>query len=451
MSASAPFQASRSHSRAVPLTYQQEWIWSLLNENNALEFLQRTYAWRLSGQLDTALLSISLDAVVSRHDSLRTTIRVTREGPAQHIHEPGSGRMKFVNCNSGDGNAETESTCALHALSMRPVDLSSSSFFDVTVMKLASNEHLLVLTMHHMLTDLTSLSIVFRELWHSYSHRALGRDYSPADVSLQYTDYAIWQRNTHRDWVEKSRGYWVDKLRGATGLTWQVDGGMKATRRNALGEQTISVGEKLSAALFGLARQEQTTPAMVVLACYTAALRHWCQRSTLVIPFNISGRDRAELANMIGPLGQMLFLKVSLTGEETFAELLKIMTEEFQTAHDHLDFAKLSLESPEFLKGGFLQWLAWNPAERAGMSAADWDSCSGGLRIRGVPPKRSLSNLSIEYDLVLQLFRTSEGIRGTWWYRTDLFAASAVAGFSRDLLRVFERSVRNPRDRIASW
>lgn len=450
MSGRASLEVSRSHIRAVPLTYQQEWIWSLLNKNNTLEFLQRTYAWRLSGQLDTALLSASLDAVFGRHDSLRTTIRVTHAGPAQHVHEPCSGRMKLINCNSSDSDAETEADRTLHALSVRPVDLTSSSLVDVTVLKLASNEHLMVVTMHHMLTDLTSLSIVFRELWLSYGQLALGKNYFPPEVSLQYTDYAIWQRNTHRHWVERNRRYWADKLRGAIGLTWPVDGRMNVTRRNALGKQTISVGERLSAALFSLAQQEQTTPAMVVLACYTAALRHWCQRSTLVIPFNISGRDRAELANMIGPLGQMLFLKVSLTGEETFSELLKITTEEFQEAHDHLDFAKLSLESPELLKGGFLQWLAWNPAERAGMSAADWDGCGGGLRIRGVPPKRSLSNLSIEYDLVLQLFRTSEGIRGTWWYRADLFAATAVAGFSRDLLRVFERSVRDPTDRITS-
>jgi hypothetical protein len=360
--------------------------------------------------------------------------------------------MTSIDLANSDGNsAESEVARALHALSTRPLDLSSPSLFDVSVMKLAEHAHVLALTMHHMLTDLTSLSLVFRELWHTYSNLALGRNYPLADVSFQYTDYAIWQRGNSRDWEGKSRRYWDDKLRDTSRIPWPLHGRSRVTRRNSLGEQAISVGERLTAEVFDRARKLQTTPAMMVLACYAVALRHWCRQNTFVVPFNISGRDRVELTDMIGPLGQMLFIKVTMSGQETFSDLVAIVSEEFQTAHDHLDFAKLSMESPELLKSGFLQWLPWNPAERAGMSASDWDACSGRLGIRSICPKRSLANASMEYDVVLQLLNSSQGIRGTCWYRADLFSMSTIAELLRDLVRILERSVHYPQERIANW
>jgi hypothetical protein len=367
--ASTPPVAGQPAPEFAPVTYQQEWIWNLLVGENPLNFIARTYAWRLRGFIDVEVMRSCVEAMSKKHALLRTGIAIDMGAPQLHMHASNECRLEIVDLYRAErSDAENEVRRLLEGLAYRNPVLPARSSFELRVLAMEECDHVLAVTMHHMFTDLTSLRLLLEELWHRYTDLLHNRAPAFQSVQMQYHEYAAWQRSTHHHWLATHEDYWRTKLSGAKRFRLPVDSELaRGVAANSLAELKESFGPALTSAIVAVARRERTMTPMVILASYAVVIGCWSDQRNLAIPFNVSGRHLPMHEAMLGPLGQMLFITIELSGAESLCDVLRAIGQEFSLAHEHLDFAKISIRHPELLESGFLQYLSWNPAELAGL------------------------------------------------------------------------------------
>lgn len=438
--------ASRSTSERIPLSFQQEWLWHYLRKHTTRNLIM-TFTVKLIGELRVDVLQKSLETVVQRHASLRTRIALVAGEPAQMIDAPGEFRLVPVAFDGGNGSQDNEQAGRdfVEKFFADWLDISVGPILQVRLLRLSQRSHILAIAIHHIVSDGISMVLFFSELWNLYGSYLLGRP-SSLEAPFQYADYAIWQRDTSQDWHENHEAYWTRRLEGASRIHLPPDTDLTNVRPRKPAPMHIALDRRLSTALRILAERERVALPMLMLAIYAALISSWCKQSDFVIGFNVTGRHRPEHANAIGYFPQILFLRIQLTGSESFSELLKIVTQEFLTASAHLDFARIVAKVPEFYYGTFLQWLPWRHSEFAGVETpSEWREHNIPLTIEPFRLKRGLpDDIQMDGDILLHFQEMTEGISATGFYRADLFSPETMQRFARELRVVAERAVRAP-------
>lgn len=432
----------------TPVTYQQEWMWNTLRNGNTLDFIRRTYAWRVAGPLDLDILGESVATLVTRHTILRTRVDEINGEPVQGIHEARHCRLMHVSplTNISD-------IAARKLIEQRIKDTRASLFagtsFTIGIVSLSQSVSILTISMHHMCTDLTSLQLLFHQLWQTYGEIKL-KISAATEESLQYSDYAIWQRGSQRDWTNLHSEYWKQKLSGGTCVRLPPSELAADSIPHNLGEVSTSFCSQMATDINQFARRQRTMPAFVALTSYLIALSCWTNTTDLLVPFNVSGRHVGAHQRMIGPMGHMLFVRVQLARYQSFSDCLDAVFREFTTAQEHLDSARLSCVQPELLQGGFFQWLSWDPAELT-ISTVPSANLVGDLSTEPFPINAIPPTANMTYDMAFQCMNARTGIVCRLWYRTDLFAFSAAQGFLLDFRRSVELIVADSTKSIASF
>ncbi|HKP35522.1 MAG TPA: amino acid adenylation domain-containing protein [Pyrinomonadaceae bacterium] len=318
----------RGENGPAPLSYNQQGLWVLSQLMPDTWLYQIPKALRLTGNLNLAALQQTLDAIVARHDALRTTFTTIDETPMQEIAEPFSLEMPVTDLGHlPDSGREVEAQRILTIEGRRPFNLSQGPLIRSLLLRMQDNEHILLVTTHHIVTDGWSMGIFHTELMELYEAFAAGRPSPLPELPIQYADYAVW----HRGWFtgatyESQLGYWKQRfetLPPALELPTDHSRANLQTYRAYRGTQrTLRLSKDLTRKINEFCRREEVTPFMTLLATFKAMLHRYTGEEDIVVGSPIAGRCMAEAEPLIGLFINVLALRVNLAGDPTFRELL---------------------------------------------------------------------------------------------------------------------------------
>jgi amino acid adenylation domain-containing protein len=431
----------------LPLSFAQERLWFLDRLEPGSAFYNIPAALRLGGALDLPALESALGEVVRRHEALRTVFAEVDGAPAQAVVPFGGFALPTEDLSQlGDGEREAEAGRRAAADAARPFDLAAGPLFRATLLRLADDDHVLLLCLHHAVGDAWSLDVLFRELSTLYgAFREGGESPLPA-LPVQYGDFAVWQREQLRgEALERQLAWWRERMAGAPALLeLPTDRPRPPVQTYRGATERVELSAELLAGLQALARGEGATLFMTLLAAWQALLARYAATDDVVVGSPIAGRTRRETEGLIGFFLNTLVLRTDLSGDPTFREALRRVREATLGAYEHQEvpFERLveELQPERSLSHAplFQVMLVLQEPERSGGGFA-------GLELSRV----GSASGTAKFDLTLALARHPGGLAGTLEYATDLFDRATARRMIAHLGRVLERATSDPDARLA--
>ena len=335
-----------SRDRSLPLSFAQQRLWFLDQLEPNSPFYSIPLAIRLKGPLDEEALEQSLNEIVRRHESLRTTF-VTAEGePLQMIKPELSLTLSLKDLRHlPETEVEVEAQRLATEEAERPFDLASGPLMRTALLRLNKDDHILLLTMHHIISDGWSIGILTKELTALYEAFTQGKPSPLPDLAIQYADYAVWQREwLQGEVLEKQLSYWRQQLAGApAALELPTDKPRPAVQTFRGAYHRVTLPKELSEQLKALAQHEGVTLYMLLLAAFQVLLSRHSGQHDIVVGTDVANRTQTETENLIGFFVNLLPMRTNLADILTFQHLLKQVREMALGAYAHQDlpFEKL--------------------------------------------------------------------------------------------------------------
>ena len=328
------------------LSFAQERLWFLDQLEPGSPAYNLPSAYRADGPLDVAALAFSLGELVRRHEILRTVFAKTADGPLQVIRAHGELRLPLVDLRGlGAARRAAEVPRRLAEEARRPFDLARGPVLRATLLVLARDEHVVLLTLHQIAGDAASAAVVMDELAALYEGRRARRPPRLPELPIQYADYAAWQRRQLSGAVlDAETAFWRGRLAGAPPLLLLPTDRPLPPRQSFRGSSLQwSLDEPLSQRLRALGRRQGATPFMILLGGLAAVLSRHTGQSDFCVGTPTAGRDRPETLGLIGCFTNLLVLRCDLAGDPGFAALLGRMRQRAleAQAHDQLPFELL--------------------------------------------------------------------------------------------------------------
>ena len=306
-----------------PLSFAQQRLWFLsqLDPHSAAYNEPKTF--RVEGPLDPQALQRALDEIVARHEVLRTTFAPGNGEAVQRVHPGGTVDLSLVDLRARGSGRDLEAQQILQEAIRRPFDLSADLMLRAFLLRLADDEHILMLATHHVASDGWSMGILTRELGTLYESFTTGRTTTLPELPIQYADYAWWQRQpAQAEIVDAQLEYWRQQLTGAPVLELLSDRPRTGPRTYESATLAIELSADLCRQLKQLGRRSQATLYMTLLAALQLLLHRHSGQEDITIGSPIAGRTEAEVHGLIGFFVNTLVLRTDLSGNPTFRELL---------------------------------------------------------------------------------------------------------------------------------
>ncbi|MGW4115980.1 amino acid adenylation domain-containing protein [Actinosynnema sp. NPDC004786] len=428
--------------RRFPVSFAQQRMWFLDRLSPGDAAYNVPGALRVHGALDLEVWRRCCAEVVRRHEVLRTTFEEVDGAPVQVVAERGEIDITLVDCphlHGPDGAAGVEELA--RAEFARPFDLGKGPLLRMRFLRLAPDEHVLLMTMHHIVGDLWSTSVAFGELIALYGALSTGAEPALPDLPVQYADFSAWQRKRlDGDGLAADLDYWTATLAGApAALELPTDRPRPPVRSTRGDSRPFAAPAPVMARLRELARHEGATPFMAVLAAFLVLLHRYSREEDIVVGTPVAGRGRREVEGLIGLFTNTLALRADLSGEPSFRELVGRVRRTClgAYAHQEVPFERLVEElrpardrsrTPIFQVSFLFQNIALP------------DFSDVGLRVEPVPVRSATAR----FDLELQVFDRPDGLDGWFEYNSDLFDAATVERMSAHLAVLLEQLLADP-------
>ncbi|RUT04339.1 hypothetical protein DSM106972_045670 [Dulcicalothrix desertica PCC 7102] len=428
----------------LPLSFAQQRLWFLqqLHLDNSYNIFN---ALHMKGSLNIAALETSLNEIIKRHEALRTSFIAIDGYPVQVIASKLQLTIPIIDLQTLPEAEQKAQVLRLIAKeSEQPFDLACSPLARVTLLKLNSAEHILLCTMHHIISDGWSMGVLVGELVNFYKASVNKKPLSLPELPLQYADFAVWQRQWLQSHVLALQlAYWKQQLGGISvlQLPYSQPRPEKGTNRCIIHSFKLSV--QLSQALQTLSREANATLFITMLAAFKTLLYRYSKQDDIVVGTDVANRNQAETEGLIGFFVNILVLRTYLGGCPSFRELLQRVREVALGAYAHQDlpFEKLVEElQPE-------RHLNHTPLFQV-------------LFVMDNVPKQNLElpDLTItplevnygtaKFDLALFVAKTEQEIVGSWHYNADLFDAAAITRMTGHFETLLNNIVAQPDTRI---
>ncbi len=439
----APPLLAVGREQPLPLSYAQERQWFLwqLDPHSAAYHIPS--ALRLKGTLDTLALQRSFDALMARHESLRTCVQEQPDGARQVILPDAALPIRLELVDEADLQAQVEAEIA------RPFDLRQGPLLRVTLLRLAEDDHVLVLVQHHIVSDGWSMQVMVEELVNLYAAFSQGQAPQLPDMPIQYADYAVWQR-AWMDAGEKVRqlDYWRDLLGGEQPvLELPFDHQRPAQQSHRGARLDVSLPAALAADLKALAQREGVTLFMLLLASFQALLHRYSGQQDIRVGVPIANRNRVETERLIGFFVNTQVLKADIDGQTTVAQLLAQVKQRAldAQAHQDLPFEQLveHLQPERSLSLNPLFQVMFN--YQAEGRRGDEPQALAHLRIEGLAWDRRTAH----FDLDLDVQEEADGLWASLGYATDLFEASTIERMADHWQNVLQAMVADQQQPIS--
>ena len=325
---------------AFPCSFAQERLWFLDQLFPGSPLYNIPAALRLSGALDVEALTRGLNEIVARHESLRTTIVAVDGQPLQFIDRRASVSLPVVDLGGlPQSEREGRARRLVEEEARRPFDLARGPLLRAGLLRLDEEDHVLLLTMHHIVSDEWSSGIFYGELATLYEAFRAGRPSPLGELPIQYADFAIWQREwLQGEVLEAQLSYWMEQLGGVPALLeLPTDRPRRAEQTDRGGWESLGLPREVSERLRALGREEGATPFMTHLAAFQVLLYRYTGQEDILVGTPIANRNWAEIEGLIGFFVNTLVLRGKLTGNPTFREFLGQVREVCLGAYDHQD------------------------------------------------------------------------------------------------------------------
>ncbi len=430
------------------LSFAQERLWVLDRLEPGLSAYNISQAVRLEGPLEIAALERGFDVLEQRHEVLRSVLVTRGEQPKAMIVQPREGVLSVVDLSSLEvpGVREGEAGRLVEEEVRRPFDLSRGPLLRVKLLRLGSEDHVLVVTVHHIVFDGWSSGIFWRELEELYGAFREGRSGSMPELPIQYGDYAVWQRERMSGEVlEREVLYWKERLEGAPAVLELPGSRLRPSRQSFRGAAArMEVVGSVVEALRRLGREEGATLFMTLLAAFQVLLMRESGQEDVVVGTPVAGRNRSELEGLIGFFVNTLVLRTDVSGDPTFRELLGRVREVAlgAYAHQELPFEKLVEElNPQ-------RTLSYSPIFQ--VMAVMQNASEGKIRLPGVSvTPMELETRTSKFDLTAFFTDTGKELLVSFQYATDLYEATAVERMLSHLGVLLEGIVEDPDSRVS--
>jgi amino acid adenylation domain-containing protein len=441
---SPPPISRRSSTDPAPVSFAQERLWFLeqLEPDRGVYNICR--AFRLTGDLNVPTLDASLSEIVRRHEVLRSAFQVIDGRPLQVTLPAPKVTLSLIDLSGADREEEVQRRIKEEAA--RPCDLSAGLFLRGSLLRVGDDEHILILTTHHIVSDAWSMGILTRELWSLYKAYAAGKPMTLKDLPIQYADFAIWQREWLRgQMLESQLSYWKKQLHDIPILNLPTDRTRTARPSFSGARRSITLSLSLTTAINELSHRQNVTPFMTLLAAFQVLLHRYSGQDDVVVGSPIANRRRTEFESLIGFFVNTLVLRSNLSGDPTFQELLGRVREACLDAYAHQDlpFEKLVQElQPERDQSRNPLFQVMFVLQNATRPFAG----TAGLRIEPIEFEMTRSL----FDLSLFLRERGGTFIGYFEYVTDLFERETIERMTGHFETLLEGIVAAPDQPIST-
>jgi amino acid adenylation domain-containing protein len=429
----------------LPLSFAQQRLWFLHQLEPESVAYNIPSGVRLRGELSREGVCWSLHEMVRRHETLRTSFTVRDGGPVQVIAAEQELKIEEIDLRDAmESEREGEAARYAQAEAHAGFDLEQGPLVRVKLLRLAEQEHVLLVTMHHIVSDGWSSGIMVREFNELYQAYTRGEESPLPQLKVQYADYAAWQREWLRDEVlEREMEYWRRQLAELEPLELPTDHARPAVTNHQGAAKSFAIEKHLSEKLKELSRREGVTLFMSLLAAFQVVLSKYAGQLDVAVGTDIANRNRLEIEGLIGFFVNQLVLRTGLSGNPDFREVLGRVRRVTLDAYQHQDvpFEKLVEElQPE-------RDLSRSPLFQVKLVLQNNEQQElqlPGLRVSNFPIRADLAKV----DLQLTLGEGSEGLVGELRYVHDLYEAETVVRMVDHWRVVLEQMVAEPEQRI---
>jgi len=432
--------------RPLPLSYAQQRLWFLQQIAPDSAAYNVGAAVRLSGRLNIGALEGALSEAVRRHETLRTTFQIVEGAPVQVINPPQPVSLPVTDLSDlPEGELELRFEQEARADVQQPFDLLLDSLLRPRLLRLGPDEHVMLLTMHHVVSDHWSRGVLVRELAALYGAFSNDQPSPLPELRIQYADFAVWQRQTLQGEAFDARlAYWKQKLDGAPTLELPTDHPRPAVQSFLGAHQFLLIPKPLTEGLKALSRREGATLFMTILAAFQTMLHRYTGQEDIVVGVPIANRNHPEIEPLIGFFVNTLAMRTDLSGNPTFRELLARARRVALEAYAHQDLPlervveELSLDRD----------LSRMPLFQVVLGIQN-----------DLPPKVEIPGLAInslrfetgsaKFDLEMNLAETEQGMTGWLEYALDLFESHSISRMVGHFQRLLHSIVADPDARLS--
>ncbi|MEU5891634.1 amino acid adenylation domain-containing protein [Streptomyces sp. NPDC047461] len=432
--------------RPLPLSFAQERLWFLDRTSDTGESYLLWYCWRIRGGLDRAAWQRALDDLVARHEVLRTALIESEGRPVQEVCAPVGVPLHWERvpeaADRQDRVAELRPRAA--AFATRRFDLARPPLLRSGVWELADDDHVVLISLHHAVTDGWSKGVLLDELAQHYRARLRGERAALPPLPVQYGDFAVWQRDrADSGAMEAQLAYWQDVLDGAPVLDLPTDRPRPAAFTGRGGAVEIALPHDLVGRVDTLAREHGASRFMVLLAAAQAVLARWTGQSDITVGTPVAGRGRLELEPLVGFFVNTVVLRTDLSGRPTLATLVDRVRDVVLGAFDHQEvpFEKVVERlRPE-------RDLSRNPLFQVMVDVQD--ASTGGCALPGLEATDlALPWSSAKFDLTATFVIRDAGFALNVEYAADLFDPATATRFADHVGRLLRTLVDCPDVRV---
>ncbi|KYC36596.1 non-ribosomal peptide synthetase [Scytonema hofmannii PCC 7110] len=436
-----------SRKQELPLSFSQHRLWFLAHLEPNSPFYNIPAAVRLQGQLNLGALQKSFNEIVRRHEALRSNFQTIEGQPVAVISSVTPLMLPVVDISElSSHQQEVEIRKQALAEAQHPFDLNSDPLLRVKLLRQSNQEHIILLTMHHIVSDGWSISILVRELAKLYPAFCDRQPSLLAELPIQYVDFAAWQRKwLQADVLQSQISYWRKQLESAPRvLELPTDYPRPAVQTFQGASYLFNLSQDLSLALNKLSQQNGCTLFMTLLAAFQTLLWRYTGSEDIVVGSPIANRNRTEIEGLIGFFANTLVLRTNLAGNPTFKELLTRVREVALGAYAHQDlpFEQLVEElQPQRSLSHAPLFQVMFVLQNAPMSALELP----GLTLSPI----ATESRTAKFDLTLDMTETAQGLVGTLEYNTDLFESSTISRMAGHLQTLLCAIVANSQQRLS--
>ncbi|MFD0724405.1 non-ribosomal peptide synthetase [Lysobacter brunescens] len=423
--------------RSLPASFAQQRLWFLSRMSGAIDAYHVPLVTELRGALDHDALRCALDCIVARHEALRTRFEAVDGAPCQRIDPPAPFALPLEDLSGLAADAiDAARDAAIRVEVEAPFDLEHGPLFRGRLLRLEATRHVLLLTMHHIVSDGWSIGVLTRELHALYAARLRGEDDPLPPLPVQYADYAAWQRERlSGERLAQEGAYWRDALRGAPALLELPADRPRPAEQDFRGASLpLRIEPALVARLKAMAGTRSMTLYMPLMAAWTLLMSRLSGQDDVVVGTPVANRGRSEIEGLIGFFVNMLAIRVPLDDAPDVQTLLERVRVAVLSAQDHQDLPfEQVVEQVNPARS-----LSYSPLFQ---SVFAWQNNEGGeLALPGVAATMlDPVGMTAKYDLTLSLAERSDGaVSGSIEYATSLFDAATVSRFAGAFVRLLE-------------
>jgi amino acid adenylation domain-containing protein len=431
-----------------PLSFAQERLWFMEQFAPGTAAYHIPLGLRLRGALDAGALARALNEVAARHEGLRACFAANGDGrPVLRLDPRAEVELRAVTPLGRDA-AERERHAAglVGQEAARPFDLGRSPLLRALVARLAEDDHVLVVTVHHIVSDGWSADVLLGELTALYDAFRAGAPSPLPALPLQYGDYALWQRERLRGpLLERDLAYWRAQLAGLPPLELPTDRPRPPEMRFDGAGYRFRLDRELTGAVVGLARAHGATTYMALLAGFQAVLSRWSGQRDLAVGSPVAGRPRRELEGLVGLFVNMLTLRADLSGDPSFGELLGRTRETALDAYAHQEVPFEQLVSELHVRRDVSRSALFQAVFALQNYGGGRPLAARELSVGWYPLETAVTR----FDLELFCWETGDALEGIFTYRTDLFERGTIARMAGHLETLLRSAAARPDARLS--